>query len=257
MEADADYLAYRRQVRGDRLVERYLARRSELRDRDAQRHLYEGFNRRVLMLESGRVEIERITGSPREGPISVYEVTDLSLHLNAYYLNLCGALDNCAWAWQHEHKVLGEVKESSGKRMQCTLFGKDFLAKAASRWPVLTAQLRSRASWYKELKDLRDPGAHRIPLYAIPGMMTETQAQEYQRLQALSSEAAHAGDRARMVELQHEAYNLATYEPLMTLSSEQGYRLVDARQQVSNDYDQFLEVAEWVSEAILPNALEA
>ena len=87
--------------------------------------------------------------------------------------------------------------------------------------------------------------------------MSEVQAQEYQRLQALSSEAARAGNRARMMELQDEAYNLATYEPLMSLSLEQGYCLVDARQQVLGDYDQFLEISEWVSEAILPEPPEA
>ena len=125
MEEDANYLAYRRQVRGDRIVERILIRRSEFQDRYAQRHLYEGFNRRVLTIESGRVVIERITGSPRREPISVYEATELSLHLNAYYLNVCGTLDNLAWALQHEFKVLGQVRETSGKRMQCTLFGKD------------------------------------------------------------------------------------------------------------------------------------
>lgn len=244
--------AHQRLRRGDRLIERCLIRRSELKSADSQRHLYEGFNRRMLMLEAGRHEIEEITGSAREGPISVYQVTDLSLHLNAYYLNLCGALDNLAWALQHEYQVLGTVTEKSGKRMQCVLFGREFRAAIQARWSSLEAVLSSRVAWYNELRDLRDPGAHRIPIYAIPGLMTEAQAVQYNRLQAFSSEAARSGDLRRMMELQHEAYSLATYAPWMSLSSEDGYRFVNVREQVLADYDQLVEVAEQVLDVILP-----
>src|SRR6266516_5287455 len=69
-------------------------------NQDARRHFHEGFVRRHYMLQSSRLFLEEHCSLDRQTPLSPYEATDCAIHVNAYYANLRGALDNLAWVLQ-------------------------------------------------------------------------------------------------------------------------------------------------------------
>ncbi len=213
----------------------------------ALQHLKEGFNRRVYMLDAGLRFVLENTRRQDGKVISIYVATELAIHLNAIYLNLCGALDNLAWALQYEHQLLENVEETTGrKRFQVNLFNSKFLKALESFTGTLVTALQEHDRWYKDLRDLRDPAAHRIPIYAVPGIMTGPQANTFGELQARAADLFEAGDHDGGMNLIFESSTLGTYEPLMILSHEAGLEPRDIRTQVQDDDYHFVAVAELV-----------
>jgi hypothetical protein len=51
------------------------------------------------------------------------------------------------------------------------LFGGDFLTACEAQAPDVHEALVARLTWWKDVKTRRDPAAHRLPLYAPPGIM--------------------------------------------------------------------------------------
>jgi hypothetical protein len=213
----------------------------------ARQHLREGFNRRVLMLDASLQFVLENTRQQDGEPISVYVATDLAIHLNALYLNLCGALDNLAWALQYEHQLIQSAEESSGRqRLQINLFNSKFLRALEAVAGTLVTAIREHDGWYRDLRDLRDPAAHRIPIYAVPGVMTGQQANEFAELQAKAADLFNAGDHDGGMDLIHKSTTIGTYKPLMILSHEAGLEPRDIRVQVQEDDYHFVAVAELV-----------
>lgn len=213
----------------------------------AVQHLREGFNRRVLMLDAGLQFILDNTQQQDEEPISVYVATDLAIHINALYLNLCGALDNLAWALQYEHQLFQDVKERSGRvRFQVSLFNLKFLTALEGVAEKLVTAIREHQQWYKDLRDLRDPAAHRIPIYAVPGIATADQAREYREVQARAADLFEGGDHDGGMNLMYESTRIGTYQPIMILSHEETLEPRDIRVQVQEDDAHFVAVAELV-----------
>jgi len=223
----------------------------------AQHHLIGGFNRRLLMLATSRRVIEEITHSPTDKPIGVYRAIDLAIQLNAYYLHLCGALDNLAWAMQYEWNLIPGVTEIGKGRQKIGLFARSFTDALVKSQPSLWSALETHRDWYTDLRDLRDPGAHRVPLYAIPGIMNEADAEEHQRLSSLATDRGKAGDHHGMMELIHQASNLGGYAPYMSIWTPDGERLVDAWAYVLRDHRTFQQVADLLSTMLLPVTRQA
>jgi hypothetical protein len=92
-----------------------FAKRDAFTSANARRHFNEGFVRRHYMLQSSRLFLCLHCSQSRKEPLSPYEATDCAIHLNAYYLNLRGALDNLAWVLQYEWQLLGNHSVSDGR----------------------------------------------------------------------------------------------------------------------------------------------
>jgi hypothetical protein len=72
---------------------------------------------------------------PRKEPLATSETTHCAIHLNAYYLNLSGSLDNLAWVLQYEWQLLPGVSEDGGRERQaCQLFRHRFLNQSTEDW---------------------------------------------------------------------------------------------------------------------------
>jgi hypothetical protein len=143
-----------------------FAKRDAFTSANARRHFNEGFVRRHYMLQSSRLFLCQHCSQSRKEPLSPYEATDVAIHLNAYYLNLRGALDNLAWVLQYEWQLLARVTEDGGRgRQECNLFGPRFLAALKLQQSELASVLDQHGNWAKELAKLRDPAAHRVPIY--------------------------------------------------------------------------------------------
>jgi hypothetical protein len=143
--------------------------------------LLEGAARRGFILQSSRKHLVRTTDPSDENHRDVFAVTEINLHLNSFYLHLRGILDNLAWALHHALVLIPEVGSEEGKgRTRVNLFSKDFVAALTIKDAACARAIQGYDAWSRELADLRDPAAHRIPLYAIPGHMnSDRQSQKY------------------------------------------------------------------------------
>ena len=213
-----------------------------IRNARGLQHLKEGFNRRLYMLDASFRFLHRKADERGAKPVSPYTATDLAIHLNVFYLNLCGALDNLAWALQYEHKLLPGIDEASGGRVHVNLFDKRFLAALERLAPALAPAIRTHDSWNADLKALRDPAAHRIPIYAVPGVLDQAQGEEFQRLQKEATRLFESGDHDSGMDVIFKSQTIGTYQPWMALSHASGFELRDIVKQVGQDDENFVSI---------------
>lgn len=249
-------------IDGSSLCETLLSRESALRSstlakRDAftytnaRRHFNEGFVIRHYMLQSSRLFLSEHCKQSRKEPLSPYEATDCAIHLNAYYLNLRGVLDNLAWVLQYEWRLLADVAEDKKNRKQCNLFGNQFLAVLQLQYPKLASLLNPHKDWANELAKLRDPAAHRIPLYIPPIVFTsQEQVDKFRRIVAQAeADPSEWGDRS-ISEIYHEAQAVTDFMPVMTVSTPQGLGVRSISEQIQFDHDKYLTIAKAVVDAL-------
>jgi len=235
-----EYLRNRRRLA---LIEPATLTPGRIRNPRALQHLKEGFNRRVLMLEASLRFLIRKAAEIGGKPVSPYTATDLALHLNAFYLNLCGALDNLAWALQYENNLVPNVEETGQGRQQINLFGNAFLKALEKVAPNITSAIRQHSAWNTDLRDLRDPAVHRIPIYAVPGVVNEKQADEFKKLQEEATRLFESGDHDGGMELIFRSQAVGTYQPLMALSHESSHELRGIVFQLQKDDETFVTVS--------------
>jgi hypothetical protein len=92
-------------------------------------------------------------------------------------MNIPGVLDNFAWTLLFE-KEPGAIQSLS--RMEINLFSKKF--RLLSSFSEIEEEILSHDSWNKDVKNRRDPVAHRIPLYVPPSILNENEADSYKQL---------------------------------------------------------------------------
>jgi len=170
-----------------------------LRSAGAVDHITHGVCRRLLLLQRSTALICELTPPEREDPLSDDEGADLNLHLNSIYVHIRGATDNIAWALALEHGVFGEVREDAPSfRQQIGLFGKAFRDRLSAAHPEFAEALSRGVTALAELPQLRDPVAHRIPLYVVPAVLTEEESRQHSKLtnEWNRANAERAPDRA-------------------------------------------------------------
>lgn len=202
----------------------------------AKRHLRQGFYRRVLMMKESRFQIGQTISATGDSTLDAYSVTGLSIHLNSYYLHARGALDNLAWALNYEFGFLSEVHEDIAKgRGALSVFAPGFVSALRAVAPAAADALEDNLIWEQELKALRDPVAHRIPLYAIPGIASEDESREILRLHELADEAFRAGEHHLGVERLSESSSIGRFVPAFVESSIAGIRVKNIPAQMAYD----------------------
>jgi hypothetical protein len=161
------------------IIRRCVLDSPALKQAMAQKHLQEGVARRMVMMRENEERIEAIAPADRTTVLTSEEALDVNIHLNSYYLHLRGALDNLAWAIHYEHSLLGLGNEGDATvRRQIGLFDTRFRKALALSVPSLNKIIANHDAWHDELREFRDPVAHRIPLYAAPGVLTKGSDEE-------------------------------------------------------------------------------
>ena len=161
----------------------------------ACRHMREGFARRLLLMQTNRLAMIEIAPLDRTEKLSTYECADLNVHVNSWYVQMRGALDNLSWALHYEWNLLGMGGEDDAKtRRSCYLFTDQFRRAATTKLSVVPAVVEAHVVWAASFKKLRDPIAHRVPMYAVPGVAFDDDRKEFERLNAEASEAIKLGD---------------------------------------------------------------
>lgn len=229
-----------------------FAKQDAFTNANARRHFNEGFVRRHYMLQSSRLFLCQHCSQSRKEPLSPYEATDCAIHLNAYYLNLRGALDNLAWVLQYEWQLLpGVTEDGASGRQKCNLFNTRFLAARQSQYPELASLLDQHRNWARELAEFRDPAAHRVPIYVPPSVITsQEQMDKFRRIEAQADAApSERGDRP-ISEIYREAQAVADFMPVMIISTPQGLEIRLISEQVRSDHDKYLTIAREVVDAL-------
>lgn len=223
---------------------------------DALAHLNRGLRARHYILRHCREYLGHTCFSKKDKPLSADVATEAAFHLNGYYLNLRGALDNLAWVLQIELRLLPGIDGSSSRgRTSIHLFGKKFINKLDNAAPRLASHVSSMKEWGLDLANLRDPAAHRIPLYVPPGVMTsQDQVAEFRRLDALSGAPEEKLGGKRRIEIMLEAQQLASFEPVFCVTSSEGLKVYSIPRQLLYDHENYLKLTSNVLQWFRGNA---
>ncbi|MGO1068426.1 hypothetical protein [Lysobacter sp. CA199] len=188
-----------------------------LTEESAREYALHGVSRRLGTIHRTVENIFSIFPPSRTNPLSRAAVTDTSIQLHAFAINVSGIQDNLAWVFVHEHKI-------AIKRLEVGLFH----PKTQFHLPIAFATyLRTSAiaDWHKiYAKDYRDALAHRIPLYVPPTQFTDADKHAYVALQASSMEAIRKGDFELCNSIQDQIENLGSACPMFvhSLSTKEG-----------------------------------
>jgi hypothetical protein len=214
---------------------------------DTKRHLQRGFLLRLSMMEEVTIILDDEL-CKAQGPLSQHLAIRLTLFLNAYYLNLAGSLDNLAWALTYHHNLIDSIDEDKLEhRRFAQLLGRDFLAALRrSRLEQLGAEVEPFRDWYWEMRDFRDPAAHRIPLFVPTSVYSEDDdVKETLRLDTEAAELISKGEWDEGMSLLQQSYRLGKQMPIFT-SETPGIKPYDLAGRVNDDHQNWLKIVEAV-----------
>lgn len=140
----------------------------------AYHHLVFGAARRSKMIWGAFRQLHSLIPPDRTRPLPTDDVFEASRALNDIYIHTRGMLDNFAWTVLH---LFGDDELKGLHQNDVGLFQRRFKANASvADFGEIAAEFDT---WAKELKELRDPVAHRIPLSVPPAVLNDTEASEY------------------------------------------------------------------------------
>jgi len=223
--------------------ERYILGKKDNMSEHVKKHLHRGFLVRLAMIEHSIVKLDTELGKAK-GPLSSYLCIELSLLLNSFYLNISGSLDNLAWALAYHYKMKPSVDENNWQhRKFAQLHNKEFLEiidkKAKNR---LGIRLRSFTKWYGDLKEFRDPGAHRIPLLVPSSIWSEHDLKEQRRLDSEAVVAFEKGDSDLGVKLLRESlHGRGAFSPVF-IAEDTKIQQYSVAKVINRDYNNWQEL---------------
>jgi hypothetical protein len=207
----------------------------------AHKHLFRGLMVRLGMIQHAAVTLD-VELSKANGPLSSYTAMELSLLINAFYLNLSGSLDNLAWALAYQYNLFDSLDEAGTNRRNVALFGKEFKkALLLNNRAQMVSNLERFGDWNNDLRAFRDPGAHRIPLLVHPSMWSERDIAEQRRLDAEAAELFATGQHGEAMEKIFEWSKLGTFIPCFSADVPQTVTY-NVGPKVTEDFDQWYRV---------------
>lgn len=212
-----------------------------------RRHLDYGLVRRLRMIEHC---VLVLAGLPADGSkaLGLYKVEEVNVALNALFLNLRGSLDNAAWALVHHFELVDQPSEADAKhRRFVSLFGKKFLRALGEHDEELASRLTAMSDWGLQLAAVRDPAAHRIPLYIPPSVLDEEGAAKARALDEQIAVAVAARDWDKMHVLSDERWNVGPFRWALTLSEQEGLAVVSLAKVLNRDLGGLLDAVELVA----------
>jgi hypothetical protein len=212
----------------------------------AKKHLHRGLMMRLAMLEEALLILDEEVSKAQE-PLDQYLSVRLTLFLNAYYLNLAGSLDNLAWALTYQHDLIDNIDEDNVKhRRFVQLLGDKFLARLRQKhFNQLSDELEPFRDWYQDVRQFRDPAAHRIPLNVPISVYSEDDAKRYQSLDEEAAELIKAGKHDKGMALVRKSHRLGKYMPIF-ISEAPKLQFYDLAGRVDLDHGNWLQVVEVV-----------
>ncbi len=200
--------------------ENYIFRMRNQICENTKRHVQRGFLQRLSMIAAVAVilddELNKATG-----PIGIHLAERLSLFVNSYYLNLAGSLDNLAWALTYHHSLLANIDENEIEhRKVAQLLNRKFLTLLSNNGLAqLSDTLIPFTDWYWEMREFRDPAAHRIPLFVPQSIYSEADVAKANELDKEGSDLIASGEYDEGMCLIRESFSLGEFVPIFTSES--------------------------------------
>jgi hypothetical protein len=212
----------------------------------AKKHLHRGMIMRLKMMEEAILTLDQEIGKSEE-PLNHYLATRLTLLLNAYYLNLAGSLDNLAWALTYQYSLVDDVDENKPKHREIAqLFGNKFLAKLRERnLEQLDKELQPFRDWYWDMRQFRDPAAHRIPLLVSHSVYSEEDVKKAQEHDEAAAQLMRQGKWKDGMNRLHQSDRLGKHRPIF-ISENPEIQCYDLARQVNLDHANWLRIVEVV-----------
>jgi hypothetical protein len=111
--------------------------------------------------------------------------------------------------------------------------------------------LEQHGHWASELAELRDPAAHRVPIYVPPSVITsQEQVDKFRRIEAQADAAPSERGARPISEIYREAQAVADFAPVMIISTPKGLEMRLIGEQVRYDHDKYLTIARAVVDAL-------
>lgn len=176
-----------------------------------------GVGRRLRMMWVSYREILACITPNRPEPLSLDDVGSVSRDLNVIYINILGVLDNYAWCLLHE---IGTPETKGLSPASVGLFSPKLLADA--NLGKLKPIVQQFQKWHAELRNRRDPVAHRIPLSVPPAVLSPEEIGRYEDLERLAIEAVNHRDFARAEELHSAQSKIGTFIPCFVHHPDEG-----------------------------------
>lgn len=173
-----------------------------------------GFVRRIGYLEHALVRLSEFY-PPNLTSASRDIVRDAGLLLQAFVMNVFGAIDNLAFIWALERNVTAPDGRQLSKQ-ETVFIGTRGKQIRESLTPLVRSAIDNASEWFKLVGAYRHGVAHQIPIY-IPRLLTKKDQQEAESLD-LSLKAAFAdGDRSKWDDLFDKRHRLGDFGGLMAL----------------------------------------
>lgn len=219
---------------------------SKLSDPRARKYLLYGFNMRALQIKETKFQLSQTIEKAGGKNLSPYDICHVNIFLNAFYLNMLGALDNLAWAMQHEFSIIDGANASDKSRNGIGLFHNKFQDGLKRIDGETVDSLLQYHEWFSELKKFRDPAAHRMPLYCAPGVVTSEHQGQYKAAADKLSAQNYLKDPNSYMDAQYELSMVGNFQPIFTSFSESEDMLYPLLRTIERDYHPFWEVANYM-----------
>ncbi|PZP84032.1 MAG: hypothetical protein DI582_09790 [Azospirillum brasilense] len=184
--------------------------------KEAAEFAMHGFTRRVKTMKRCIENIYRICPPDIDRKPSSDELSDIAINLQAFVLNVYGALDNLAWVWVKEKGIVGKAGAPLTNRE--IGFAEKYRTVRDSFSPEFQAYLKTLDQWFAHVEEFRHALAHRIPLYVPPYASNEEEVKKERELDALRMAALKKHQFEEYKRLSDEIEALGTFVPWMTHS---------------------------------------
>ena len=178
-----------------------------------QRHLM-ALLRRHLMIRECRRWIERRMRKTTT-PLTTRASVKFAIHVNTFYVQTAGALDNLAWALIYEFALLPSPSEEDREAQQtASLRSRTFRRLLGTDHPLMSQRIELSIEWHSEMsKLLRDHAVHRMPLSVVSGIMTTDEGEEAGKMMTQAGEQLAQGDYDGWSALFLRAQSLGVFQP--------------------------------------------
>ena len=223
-----------------------------LTNNSANRYLRFGFIIRALQIKDSRFQLNSLLekdGTEKRNP---YLTSESNIYINSFYINLIGGLDNLAWVLHYELNLVDGASEKSRKRQQISLFHKEFIKRLRKVDEKMANDILTYKPWFEEIKEFRDPAAHRIPLYCPPGVITDEHQDELEMARTEFENQDYSRNPDEYMNALHKVHSVGEFKAMFIGFSESGDKIYPLQRTINADYDPFWEL----SDTIITNMAE-
>jgi hypothetical protein len=184
------------------LAEAYIS--FQFKSDRAREYATHGYLRRLGMMKHCTTRVFQLLPPELDDPPDDDVLLDATAYIQAFVMNVFGALDNLAWIWVSE-RALKVVKTGIGLGPKSKVVRTSFS-------PEMQGYLSGLEPWFEHIVDFRDALAHRIPLFIPPHRIPPENEAAYMALEARKWATRDLDEYGR---LKIEQLKLVVFQPVM------------------------------------------